>query len=298
MEVIKQLGSYQVQDFLNKSNTCQIVLARNEKDGELYACKIFDRKEITKLNLFGRLEQELRVIQNIKHPGIIGVKEILYFPDYIMMVMPFYPFGTLHDKILDEGPFTWQTACKWLQGLCLAVSYIHSKNISHRDIKLTNIMVAPNQTPILIDFGLCYEVVQMEENLRSTVCGTLEYTAPEGLTGQLYDPLKVDVWALGVCFYTMLFGQFPWNGTDKQITKDIVTAEPYIPPCTPFITIKIIKMMLNKNPEQREKVDEVLHEVDGALNFTRTLTKTAVGNKLLLKPKINTKKTLQMLKLF
>lgn len=297
MNFPKKLGSYAVQDFLNKGSSSQIVLAMNEKDNELYACKIFDRKEVTKLNLFGRLEQELRVVQNIKHPGIVEVKEVLYFENYIMMVMPFYPFGTLHDKILDEGPLNWQAALKWMQSLLVALSYLHQKNIAHRDIKLTNIMISPTQTPILIDFGLCYEIVQLQENLRTTVCGTLEYMAPEVLSGQPYDPLKVDVWALGVCFYSMIFGQFPWNGTDKQISKGILTAEPYIPPCTPYATIKLVKMMLAKNPDERANVFEVLHEVDSALSFTRALTKTAmVNNKLPIRPKVAPKKIFEILK--
>ncbi|EAY23304.1 CAMK family protein kinase [Trichomonas vaginalis G3] len=297
MDFPKRFNSYLVQDFLNKGTSCSIVLALNEKDNELYACKIFDRKEITKLNLFGRLEQELRVVQNIKHSGIVEVKEVLYFENYIVMVMPFYPFGTLHDKILDEGPLVWQSALKWLQSLAVSLSYLHSKNIAHRDIKLTNIMISPNQTPILIDFGLCYEIVQTQENLRTTVCGTLEYMAPEVLVGQPYDPLKVDVWALGVCFYSMIFGQFPWNGTDKQIAKGIISADPYIPPCTPYATIKLVKMMLAKNPEQRSSIFEVLNEVDNALSFTRAYTKTAmVNNKLPIKPKVGPKKVMTLLK--
>lgn len=289
MDFPTKFGTYRIQDFLNRGIYSQVAIALNDKDNQIYAIKIFDRRELTKLNLFGRLENELRVVERIKHPSIIDIKEILYLKDNIVMVMPFYPFGTLHDRILADGPMKWQSALKFLQSLSLALSYLHSKNIAHRDIKLSNIMISNSETPILIDFGLCYTAVRDQENLGTTVCGTLEYMAPEVLSGIPYDPLKVDVWALGVCFYAMIFGQFPWNGSDKQIMKGIQTAEPFIPPCTPYATIKLVKMMLQKDPNDRCTIHEVLHEVDAALNFHRSLTKGAMPKIMPVVPKLKPK---------
>jgi|TARA_B110000285_G_scaffold178764_1_gene201137 serine/threonine protein kinase len=90
-------------------------------------------------------------------------------------------------------------------------------NISHRDIKLENILVdmeSENLETKIIDFGFSVQT-KAPEKIRS-FCGTPAYMAPElCLKTEYYGP-GVDVWAIGVVFYTMLFGNQPWKGRSEQ----------------------------------------------------------------------------------
>lgn len=111
-----------------------------------------------------------------------------------------------------------------------AMSYYHSLNISHRDIKLENILVNMNDeelTTKVIDFGFATQTKTTNELIR-TCCGTPAYMAPELCLKEEYIGPAVDIWASGVVLYTLLFGTQPWKGKSeeelfKKITKGLIS---------------------------------------------------------------------------
>lgn len=91
-------------------------------------------------------------------------------------------------------------------------------NISHRDIKLENILVdteSDNLQTKIIDFGFSVQTKIASEKLRS-FCGTPAYMSPELCQKIEYYGPGVDIWAIGVVFYTILFGNQPWKGRSEQ----------------------------------------------------------------------------------
>lgn len=111
-----------------------------------------------------------------------------------------------------------------------AVEYCHRNLIAHRDIKLDNILIADKDKLVvkLADFGLS-NFINPESN-HFTFCGTLNYAAPEIIMNDDngYDPMKVDVWSLGVVIYVMIAGRFPWEG------KSVVADATHIASCINF----------------------------------------------------------------
>ncbi len=108
---------------------------------------------------------------------------------------------------LEEASFI---CLQILQGL----EYIHQNNIIHRDIKLENIFIRKNgkggnYVCKIGDFGLARPIG--DEETAITNCGTEIYMAPEILSGQSYGK-QADIWSLGVLFYYLLFGNFPFKG--------------------------------------------------------------------------------------
>ena len=96
-----------------------------------------------------------------------------------------------------------------------AVSYLHSLNIVHRDIKDENIIVNENFQIKLIDFGA---TAYMEKGkLFGTFCGTLEYCSPEVLMGNKYSGPELEMWSLGVTLYTLVFGENPFFDVDETV---------------------------------------------------------------------------------
>ena len=95
-----------------------------------------------------------------------------------------------------------------------AISYLHSKNIVHRDLKLENIMINEKGFIKIIDFGISKELDP--ELYTNTVCGTAEYMAPELLEGLSYNK-SVDLWAIGIIIYELMFGGHPFNEDDEEM---------------------------------------------------------------------------------
>ena len=101
--------------------------------------------------------------------------------------------------------------------LVSAMAYCHTKGISHRDLKLENILVTPQNLIKIIDFG--FSVKTKQEGKCQVFCGTPAYMAPEIITRSEYFPPPTDVWALGVIFYAMLCGAFPYQSMRRLFSE-------------------------------------------------------------------------------
>lgn len=98
---------------------------------------------------------------------------------------------------------------KWLKDLMIALEYIHSRNIIHRDIKLSNIFVQDNLNLALGDFGISRKLKEDETTI-FTKAGTSLYMSPEIYLGKGYD-FSTDIWSSGVTFYELITEQLPFN---------------------------------------------------------------------------------------
>jgi polo-like kinase 1 len=104
-----------------------------------------------------------------------------------------------------------------------AVEYCHKKRIVHRDLKLGNILLDKEMTLKLSDFGLAAKL-NFEDEKRRTMCGTPNYIAPEVLESKFGHSYEVDIWAIGVIIYTLIFGKPPFDTNDLKTTYKRIKA--------------------------------------------------------------------------
>ena len=134
--------------------------------------------------------------------------------------MDFMPNGTIGSYVRkNDGIDEWNAKC-WFCPIARAVRYLHASNVSHRDIKLDNILLDKHMNPILTDFGFS-RFVPIDPSTRKidksdTFCGTPSYNPPEIVNKKVYDPFKADVWCLGVCLFIMVNRQYPFDKSDKK----------------------------------------------------------------------------------
>lgn len=132
----------------------------------------------------------------------------MFHSDYrIHFVMEFVKGGELYKIYQSKKRFNEKVVRFYAAQLVLAIGYLHSKGIVHRDLKLENILVAENGYIKIIDYGLAKILKNNEE--ATSFCGTPEYLAPEMLTKESYDK-SVDWWAVGILMYEMLIGVTPF----------------------------------------------------------------------------------------
>ncbi|VDO09782.1 unnamed protein product [Rodentolepis nana] len=102
--------------------------------------------------------------------------------------------------------------------ICIAMNFLHERQIVYRDLKLDNVLMDLEGHIKLTDYGMCKEGIS-DTNLTSTFCGTPNYIAPEILRGESYS-FSVDWWALGVLMFEMVSGRSPWEGIGSSNNPD------------------------------------------------------------------------------
>jgi len=136
-----------------------------------------------------------------------------------------YAQGTLMILLDKYIKFTPAIACRITYQIVSALAYMHANGVTHRDLKLENILTTnldPSTAIIkLSDFGLSKD---LEEGTMSTACGSPYYVAPEVLIGEDYTS-KVDMWSVGVMSYWMLVGNGPFNAEGMELYKAILQGE-------------------------------------------------------------------------
>lgn len=180
---------------------------------DLVSGKEFAMKKVKKIPLkTERAFNEIKSMENLKHPGIITIHEVIVQTDSVFMILELMKGGDLRSRIANGNHLTESTSKLYFYQLCLAIKYLHGKGISHRDIKPENILLESDEENTLVklaDFGSC-TFVQQKDELES-ICYTPLYAAPEIVNSNGIGAFEkeVDLWSLGVVLYGCLNGCLP-----------------------------------------------------------------------------------------
>lgn len=147
------------------------------------------------------------------HPFLVGMEFLFQNEFRLYFVMPFVRGGELYKIYEHEKRFEEETVRFYSAQLALAIGFLHSKGIAHRDLKLENILVDADGYIKIIDYGLA-KMLKEENDISNSFCGTPEYLAPEMIKGKGHDK-TVDWWALGILIYEMLIGVTPFFNRNK-----------------------------------------------------------------------------------
>lgn len=189
----------------------RVYMINDEGERQYYAVKVIDQR-------IESSKDEIDILGQIGHPGLAQMSDYLRDESGHYILMPYYDGTSL---IYHCQTLTLLQIVDLMYQMLQAVDYLHQNGIVHRDIKSSNYIVYKNQ-PILIDFGMaCSDRINPDQLRR--FCGTPEYLAPEVIKGKGHafsiPMLKAaDVWALGVTFYYMIYGDrpFKYSGSAKD----------------------------------------------------------------------------------
>ncbi|KAG0668986.1 hypothetical protein C6P45_004203 [Maudiozyma exigua] len=158
-----------------------------------------------------KVYREINALKHLTHPNIIELEEVLQNSKYVGIVLEYASGGEFYKFIQKKRRLDEQRACKIFSELISGVSYMHSKGLVHRDLKLENLLLDTNENLLITDFGFVNEF-HRDNELMKTSCGSPCYAAPElVVTTKPYMGRKADIWSCGIILFAMLAGYLPWD---------------------------------------------------------------------------------------
>lgn len=252
-----QIGPYKLRGTVGDGAFSVVKLVKHVKTNQYFACKIVPRARLNTVHLEERFEIEIRIAQQMHHPGIVELCDLLKDENNYYVIMEFCPNGELFQFIVDRMNLTEFEAKPLLRQILEALKYVHSKGVSHRDLKPENLLIDSMGRIKISDFGLSRFVDK--NGLVKTPCGSPCYASPECISGRPYNGKTTDVWSVGVILYAMLTGQLPWTKRNQaQLFKQIKTGDYSIPEDLSADATSLIMGMMTVDPEKRLTIDQCL----------------------------------------
>jgi serine/threonine protein kinase len=207
----QRLGPYRLKTLLGQGQMGIVFRAEREADGESVALKIL-RDELSGDELYRRrFEREARIASEVSHPHIVPVLDFGEASGRLYMAALYVRGVPLSERIASPPALSVPDALRLVSELSGALEAIHACSLVHRDVKPANVMIDERGAGALTDFGLARGIADTVLTKTGVVVGTLDYLAPELITGQRAGPAS-DLYALGCVFYECLAGAPPFAG--------------------------------------------------------------------------------------
>jgi len=226
-----QLGRYRLLRSLGQGGMGAVWVAFDSRLQREVALKIPLVNATANAAVIERFQREARLAASIEHPNFCSVHDVGEDQGYHFYVMPIIPGKPLTAHWQMGEPWPLETAAALIMALASALAELHARGIIHRDLKPANVMVKPDGSVVLMDFGLARSV-RSNDALTGTgqALGTPSYMAPAQVAN---DDKNVgpaaDVWALGVMLYQLIGGCLPFTGTGFEVLGRILHMQPPLP---------------------------------------------------------------------
>lgn len=254
----EQIEDYDVLNLLGKGGFASVYRAKCLRSGMEVAIKMIDKNLMQAAGMLGRVQQEVSIHSSLKNPAILEVYTFFENSNYVYLVLELCHNGELQRYLKMQGllPLNEESAGHIIKQVVQGLLYLHSHQILHRDMSLSNLLLTKNMQVKIADFGLATRLVRPDEK-HLTMCGTPNYISPEVATRSSHG-LEADVWGLGCMLYTLLVGKPPFD-TDavKSTLTRVVMADYKIPSHLSANAKDLIDKLLKKNPKERIRLRDI-----------------------------------------
>ena len=227
-ETAQPFGKYELLEEIGRGGMGVVFRARQTDLDRHVAIKMILSSRLASADDVGRFHAEAKAAGSLRHPNIVAIHDAGEVHGQHFFAMDFVEGRSL-SQALAAGPFEPRQAAQCLAAIGRAVQYLHEHQIIHRDLKPSNILLSPDGTPFVTDFGLAKALAFDSPHTQTgTMVGTLGYMAPEQTLGESgsISP-QSDVYSLGAILFELLTGRPPFqNASPFDTLMQVMEEDP------------------------------------------------------------------------
>lgn len=261
-------------DLIGKGTYGRVYLALNATTGDMIAVKQVEmpatdteREDARQTGMIEALKSEIALLKDLDHPHVVAYLGWEESIDFLSIFLEYVPGGSVASVYRKHKKFEEQVIKSFTQQILHGLSYLHSLNILHRDLKADNILVDHTGTCKISDFGISKRTNDAYDSIISTnLKGSVFWMAPEvvhSVKGQGYSA-KVDIWSLGCVVLEMWAGRRPWGDMEALAAMFQLANTRAAPPVPDDVTLSataddfLNKKCFAPNPRDRPVADDLL----------------------------------------
>ena len=268
-------GRYRIIKQIGRGGMADVYLAKDLiLDGEEVAVKVLRTNYQTDPIAVARFQREARAMADLDHPHIVRITDIGEEDGQQYLAMEYVAGLDLKRYIKEHHPLSNEEAVRIMGQILLAMRLAHTKGIVHRDLKPQNILLTPDGTAKVTDFGIAVAFAETRLTQTNSMLGSVHYLSPEQARGSKAT-VQSDIYAMGILFYEMLTGHIPYDG-DSAVTialqhfqkplPSVIAENPSVPQALENV---VIKATAKKLTDRYQSVSEMYVDLSSSLSYNR-----------------------------
>jgi len=268
-------GRYRIVKQIGRGGMADVYLAKDLiLDGEEVAVKVLRTNYQTDPIAVARFQREARAMADLDHPHIVRITDIGEEDGQQYLAMEYVAGLDLKRYIKEHYPLSNEEAVRIMGQILLAMRLAHTRGIVHRDLKPQNILLTPDGTAKVTDFGIAVAFAETSLTQTNSMLGSVHYLSPEQARGSKAT-VQSDIYAMGIIFYEMLTGHIPYDG-DSAVTialqhfqkplPSVIDENPSVPQALENV---VIKATAKKLTDRYQSVAEMYVDLSSSLSHNR-----------------------------
>ena len=268
-------GRYRIIKQIGRGGMADVYLAKDLiLDGEEVAVKVLRTNYQTDPIAVARFQREARAMADLDHPHIVRITDIGEEDGQQYLAMEYVVGLDLKRYIKEHYPLSNEEAVRIMGQILLAMRLAHAKGIVHRDLKPQNILLTPDGTAKVTDFGIAVAFAETSLTQTNSMLGSVHYLSPEQARGSKAT-IQSDIYAMGIIFFEMLTGHIPYDG-DSAVTialqhfqkplPSVIAENPSVPQSLENV---VIKATAKKLTDRYQTVSEMYVDLLSSLSYNR-----------------------------
>lgn len=204
-------GRYEITELIGVGGMADVYKATDILEDRVVAVKILKNEFADNEEFVRRFRNESKAIAVLSHPNIVKIFDVGFTDKIQFIVMEYIDGITLKEFMEQQGVIKWKDCIHFITQILRALQHAHDRGIVHRDIKPQNIMLFPDGTIKVMDFGIARFAREEGKTISDKAIGSVHYISPEQARGDVTDE-KSDIYSVGVMMYEMLTGVKPFDG--------------------------------------------------------------------------------------